>query len=349
MAVRRIPAGGLVVSCGLNIDEVAGIPGYDQEMICAHEGVLAARLRSGLTSVVAASDVVHARDLVSQATQAHRSAVVLTHEGGFDALSDKIGTADLAVAGNVEMVGDTNDISHLTGPKVLVGDVHNSWRTLDRLIDAAVVAHGDDTLIVSVGDLLNKGGRYQGLAALETIERVTQLINSGRMVAIKGNHEYQVGKVLRNGSETKGFSGRTVAAIRSHADADALAASTIALIDAMPSWLRIDENTVATHAGWRPHLLNADSARQRRHFEATCQWGGSGSWVNEYDGDDLVVVGHIPQDAARFDGRILWIDTGTYLGGPLSGYVAGSDPTDGTSFLSVDPHVDDLRSDALAA
>ncbi len=95
--------------------------------------------------------------------------------------------------------------------------------------------------------------------------------------------------------------------------------------------------------------MEESSNNAQRKFAETCLWGGSGKWIEEYDGDDLVVVGHLIQDSPTFSDRVLRIDTGLYKGGTLTGYVVGNDPSDKRSFVSVPLHRKDRREELLAA
>jgi len=350
MAIRRIAAGSLVVSCGVKPEDVARIPGYDTSMLTTHDGVLASRIRSGLTCVIPAASVQHATSVLEKAQTESKPGLVLA--GSVNAakqLEKDFPNSEILVTENhIEFIGDTNDITHLSGVKVLISDVHNSWRTLNEMVTTAVETHGEDVLLISVGDLFNKGGRDVGTAAINMIETVSELVETGRMIAIKGNHEHQICKLLRDGSEAKGVSRRTVDAIRTAENADSLIAKAVSLIDPMPLWLRVDETTIATHAGWRPELQKDQAAGSRRRFQETCLWGGRGSWQDEYQGEDLVVVGHVTKEEPTLEGNILHIDTGLHTGGTLTGYVAGSNPIEKTSYISISLHRKDRKQELLA-
>jgi serine/threonine protein phosphatase 1 len=65
---------------------------------------------------------------------------------------------------------------------ISIGDIHGCSRALDELL-AAVGPRGDDT-IVALGDYIDRGPDSRGV-----LNRLIDLHHTGRLVALRGNHE----------------------------------------------------------------------------------------------------------------------------------------------------------------
>ena len=315
-----------------------------------------AQLKSGKTTVITAPPVP-ARFAVDYASAHGRPVVVLG--AGAAAFSEQLDrpTRILALdAGELDQVvllGD--DLSGLNDPVVVFGDLHQCWRTYLRLRDWARAVHGPRTLLVSVGDLFDKGGSTHA-DVVSTARILREDYANGNLLVVMGNHDLVLSKRL-----TKAIAHGTPAAHR--APRALLAASisdataTMRWIQALPLFVRADPETIVVHAAWSPEL--AATATESRHLTDLCLYGprpdpglprydenGKHVWVDwaqTYTGTDMVIHGHDTRTSVRQVGRVVNVDTGCVDGNQLTGFVVGADPSDPNAFVVVDAHPDDLR------
>ena len=181
----------------------------------------------------------------------------------------------------------------------VIGDVHGCAESLAALV---LKLPPRDRLILC-GDVINRGPRISA-----AMDLAWALVESGRAVWLKGNHEQSLLANLRGDGwlSYRGLAGtdtyRQLGDRRCRAWLERLANLPMAY------W---GDGWVATHAGfdpisWQPHL----SIRL-------------GFW-QAYDGRfGDVVVGHTPGPGVRrigIDRRIVLIDTGACYGGQLTAY-----------------------------
>jgi len=181
----------------------------------------------------------------------------------------------------------------------VIADVHGCADSLDRLL---ATLPASDRLIFC-GDVINRGS-----AILAAMERVWSLVESGRAVWLRGNHEQTLLEDLHGDGW---LSLRRLAGCDTYRQlGDRGCRDWQERLAGLPTayW---GTGWVATHAGfdpisWQPHL----SIRQ--------------AFWQAYDGRfGDVVVGHTPGQTIRrvgFDQRIVLIDTGACYGGRLTAY-----------------------------
>ncbi len=178
----------------------------------------------------------------------------------------------------------------------VIGDVHGCDAALERLLQQLPQADR----LVFCGDVINRG---PGIGAC--MERAWGLVQSGRAVWLKGNHEQELVEALQRGSwrAQRGLAGCDT---YRHLG-DRLCRAWLERLDHLPLayW---GDGWVATHAGfdpitWQPHL----SIRM--------------AFWEHYDGRfGPVVIGHTPGPRVRHLRHIVMVDTGACYGGLLSAY-----------------------------
>ena len=94
------------------------------------------------------------------------------------------------------------DLSEVTGPFDIVGDVHGCYDTLTALLTRLGYdsdgGHPDGRLAVFVGDVVDHGPRSG-----RTLHLVRRLVLAGRALTVRGNHEVGYSRRMRergNGS-----------------------------------------------------------------------------------------------------------------------------------------------------
>jgi len=178
----------------------------------------------------------------------------------------------------------------------VIGDVHGCADALDQLLLQLPPA---DRLIFC-GDAINRG---PGIEA--SMERIWRLVESGRAVWLRGNHEQDLIQGLQG---TNGEAERRLAGCDTYRQlGDTQCRLWLDRLQHLPLayW---GEGWVATHAGFDPSTWQPD-LRVRLDF-----------WQN-YDGRfGDVVIGHTPGPHVRRMRHIVMVDTGACYGGDLSAY-----------------------------
>ena len=178
----------------------------------------------------------------------------------------------------------------------VIGDVHGCAEPLEQLLERLPAADR----LVFCGDVINRG---PGIRA--TMERIWGLVESGRAVWLRGNHEQDLVNALRSGGWE---ADRQLAGCDTFRHlGDSACRLWLSRLEHLPLayW---GDGWVATHAGFDPQTWHPD-LRVRMGF-----------WQH-YDGRfGEVVIGHTPGPHVRRLHRIVMVDTGACYGGDLSAY-----------------------------
>jgi len=178
----------------------------------------------------------------------------------------------------------------------VIGDIHGCAASLEALLDQLPAW---DRLIFC-GDVINRGPQIGA-----TMERVWDLVEQGRAVWLKGNHEQDLVEALRLGSwrSQQGLAGcdtfRHLGERRCR--------TWLERLDSLPLayW---GNGWVATHAGFDPISWRPDLSVRMAFWQA-------------YDGRfGDVVIGHTPGPELRKINGIVMVDTGACYGGDLTAY-----------------------------
>jgi len=178
----------------------------------------------------------------------------------------------------------------------VIGDVHGCACSLEALLQKLPAQNR----LIFCGDAINRG---PGIEA--SMERIWRLVESGRAVWLRGNHEQDLIQGLQgHDSEAE----RRLAGCDTYRQlGDTQCRQWLDRLQHLPLayW---GEGWVATHAGFDPSTWQPD-LRVRLDF-----------WQN-YDGRfGDVVIGHTPGPHVRRMRHIVMVDTGACYGGDLSAY-----------------------------
>jgi len=178
----------------------------------------------------------------------------------------------------------------------VIGDVHGCADSLELLLER--LPSGDR--LIFCGDVINRGP-----AIGATMERIWGLVEQGRAVWLRGNHEQDLITALRSGPWQ---SERQLAGCDTFRHlGDSACRLWLSRLEHLPLayW---GDGWVATHAGFDPETWQPD-LRIRMGF-----------WQH-YDGRfGEVVIGHTPGPHVRHLPHIVMVDTGACYGGDLSAY-----------------------------
>ncbi|MEY7975874.1 polynucleotide kinase-phosphatase [Streptomyces pilosus] len=217
-----------------------------------------------------------------------------------------------------------NDLTHLTGPFDIIGDVHGCSAELEALLGKLGYAdgvHPEGRTAVFVGDLVDRGPDSPAV-----LRRVMTMVKSGNALCVPGNHENKFGRHLkgRNVQHTHGLA-ETVAQM--DAESEEFRAEVRQFIDGLVSHYVLDGGRlVVCHAGLpekyhgrtsgrvRSHALYGDTTGETDEFGLPVRY----PWAEDYRGRAAVVYGHTPVPEATWLNNTICLDTGAVFGGKLT-------------------------------
>ncbi|WP_156725519.1 polynucleotide kinase-phosphatase [Streptomyces apocyni] len=217
-----------------------------------------------------------------------------------------------------------NDLSHLTGPFDIIGDIHGCRSELDTLLGKLGYvdgSHPEGRTAVFVGDLVDRGPDSPGV-----LRRVMAMVASGDALCVPGNHENKLGRYLkgRNVQHTHGLA-ETIAQLEG--ESEEFRTEVREFIDGLVSHYVLDEGKlVVCHAGLpekyhgrtsgrvRSHALYGDTTGETDEFGLPVRY----PWAEEYRGRAAVVYGHTPVPSTSWVNNTICLDTGAVFGGKMT-------------------------------
>ncbi|MER6678470.1 polynucleotide kinase-phosphatase [Streptomyces sp. NPDC000983] len=217
-----------------------------------------------------------------------------------------------------------NDLTHLTGPFDIVGDIHGCSAELESLLSRLGYAdgvHPEGRTAVFVGDLVDRGPDSPGV-----LRRVMSMVRTGNALCVPGNHENKYGRHLkgRNVQHTHGLA-ETIEQM--DGESEEFRAEVRQFIDGLVSHYVLDGGKlVVCHAGLpekyhgrtsgrvRSHALYGDTTGETDEFGLPVRY----PWAEDYRGRAAVVYGHTPVPEATWLNNTICLDTGAVFGGKLT-------------------------------
>ncbi|MPY37864.1 polynucleotide kinase-phosphatase [Streptomyces adustus] len=217
-----------------------------------------------------------------------------------------------------------NDLTHLTGPFDIVGDIHGCSAELESLLTRLGYVdgvHPDGRTAVFVGDLVDRGPDSPGV-----LRRVMSMVGSGNALCVPGNHENKYGRHLkgRNVQHTHGLA-ETIDQMAG--ESEEFKQQVREFIDGLVSHYVLDGGRlVVCHAGLpekyhgrtsgrvRSHALYGDTTGETDEFGLPVRY----PWAEDYRGKAAVVYGHTPVPTATWLNNTICLDTGAVFGGKLT-------------------------------
>ncbi|MFF8957452.1 polynucleotide kinase-phosphatase [Streptomyces sp. NPDC014894] len=232
--------------------------------------------------------------------------------------------AEEAESAEVVLERRYNDLTHLTGPFDIIGDVHGCSSELETLLVKLGYrggVHPEGRTAVFVGDLVDRGPDSPGV-----LRRVMSMVAAGHALCVPGNHENKLGRHLkgRNVRLTHGLA-ETVEQLERE---DAVFRERVAeFIDGLVSHYVLDGGRlVVCHAGLpekyhgrtsgrvRSHALYGDTTGETDEFGLPVRY----PWAEEYRGRAAVVYGHTPVPSTSWINNTICLDTGAVFGGRMT-------------------------------
>ncbi|MFF4833086.1 polynucleotide kinase-phosphatase [Streptomyces sp. NPDC001315] len=217
-----------------------------------------------------------------------------------------------------------NDLTHLTGPFDIIGDIHGCANELESLLDKLGYTdgvHPDGRTAVFVGDLVDRGPDSPGV-----LRRVISMVKSGSALCVPGNHENKYGRHLK-GRKVQHTHGLAETIEQMERETEEFRSEVREFIDGLVSHYVLDGGRlVVCHAGLpekyhgrtsgrvRSHALYGDTTGETDEFGLPVRY----PWAEDYRGRAAVVYGHTPVPQATWLNNTICLDTGAVFGGKLT-------------------------------
>ncbi|MBC2901903.1 polynucleotide kinase-phosphatase [Streptomyces cupreus] len=217
-----------------------------------------------------------------------------------------------------------NDLTHLTGPFDIIGDIHGCSAELESLLGKLGYldgVHPDGRTAVFVGDLVDRGPDSPGV-----LRRVMSMVKSGHALCVPGNHENKYGRHLK-GRKVQHTHGLAETIEQMEHESEEFRAEVREFIDGLVSHYVLDGGRlVVCHAGLpekyhgrtsgrvRSHALYGDTTGETDEFGLPVRY----PWAEDYRGRAAVVYGHTPVPEATWLNNTICLDTGAVFGGKLT-------------------------------
>ncbi|MEU0166104.1 polynucleotide kinase-phosphatase [Streptomyces iakyrus] len=217
-----------------------------------------------------------------------------------------------------------NDLTHLTGPFDIIGDIHGCAAELEALLAKLGYVdgvHPEGRTAVFVGDLVDRGPDSPGV-----LRRVMAMVKSGNALCVPGNHENKYGRHLR-GRKVQHTHGLAETIEQMAGESEEFLAEVREFLDGLVSHYVLDGGRlVVCHAGLpekyhgrtsgrvRSHALYGDTTGETDEFGLPVRY----PWAEDYRGRAAVVYGHTPVPEATWLNNTICLDTGAVFGGKLT-------------------------------
>ncbi|MEU4007972.1 polynucleotide kinase-phosphatase [Streptomyces pseudogriseolus] len=217
-----------------------------------------------------------------------------------------------------------NDLTHLTGPFDIVGDIHGCASELEALLGKLGYVdgvHPEGRTAVFVGDLVDRGPDSPGV-----LRRVMAMVKSGNALCVPGNHENKFGRHLK-GRKVQHTHGLAETIAQMEGESEEFRAEVRRFVEGLVSHYVLDGGRlVVCHAGLpekyhgrtsgrvRSHALYGDTTGETDEFGLPVRY----PWAEDYRGRAAVVYGHTPVPEATWLNNTICLDTGAVFGGKLT-------------------------------
>ncbi|WP_369392508.1 polynucleotide kinase-phosphatase [Streptomyces sp. CG1] len=217
-----------------------------------------------------------------------------------------------------------NDLTHLTGPFDIIGDIHGCAAELESLLAKLGYVdgvHPEGRTAVFVGDLVDRGPDTPGV-----LRRVMAMAETGNALCVPGNHENKYGRYLK-GRKVQHTHGLAETIAQMEGESEEFKDQVRKFLEGLVSHYVLDGGKlVVCHAGLpekyhgrtsgrvRSHALYGDTTGETDEFGLPVRY----PWAEDYRGSAAVVYGHTPVPEATWLNNTICLDTGAVFGGRLT-------------------------------
>lgn len=212
---------------------------------------------------------------------------------------------------------------------VVIGDIHGCYLEFKEMVERIYSRYGENTVIVSVGDTVDRGDFN-----IETVNFCFELRKTGRFFEVQSNHNLKLYRWLK-GKKVKISHGmqKTVQQIEQMPswEKQQWSKKYIEYYESLPLYLIINGSIVITHAGIKDWMIGKAN-RKIKDFviygETTGKFTEEGfpervDWTKNRKikpDSPVIIYGHVVYKEPYVNNRCYGIDTGCVLGNKLTGY-----------------------------
>ena len=218
----------------------------------------------------------------------------------------------------------------MTSKVAVIGDVHGCLPELLALLQKLEAEGYGEHKPVFVGDFADRGPSNAG-----TLEIIADMVEQGRAMAVRGNHDDKLLRYLKGSNVKLGHGLQiTVNQIENRDDKQALKEKLLKFLGGLPLYLTLDDGKlVVTHAGIEDAMIGQPDGGEVRSF---CLYGKT-TGLKDADGfperidwgkqrviteaSPTIVYGHQANPEPYIINKTIDIDTGCCFGGRLSAYI----------------------------
>ncbi len=212
---------------------------------------------------------------------------------------------------------------------VVIGDIHGCYYEFLDMIDQIHTRYGEDTLIVSVGDTVDRGDFN-----IEVVNLCFKLKEKGKFFEVQSNHNLKLYRWLK-GKKVKISYGmqKTVSQILSldEEERESFRRRYISYYESLPLYLIVNDSAVVAHAGVKDEMIGKTGEEVRDfviYGQTTGRFTEKGfpervDWTKYRtvtENSPKIIYGHVVYDEPYINNRCYGIDTGCVLGNRLTGY-----------------------------
>ncbi|SNZ02521.1 Calcineurin-like phosphoesterase [Persephonella hydrogeniphila] len=212
---------------------------------------------------------------------------------------------------------------------VVVGDVHGCYLEFLQMLDEIKKMYGEKTLVVSVGDTVDRGDFN-----VEMLNLCFRLKEEGNFIEVQSNHNLKLYRWFKGKKVNISYGmKKTVDQILSlpEDERNRLKEKYINYYETLPLYLIINSSVVVAHAGIKDDMLGKVNKKIKDfviYGETTGRYTEEGfpervDWTRERvvnENSPKIVYGHVVYKEPYINNLCYGIDTGCVLGNKLTGY-----------------------------
>ncbi len=215
-------------------------------------------------------------------------------------------------------------------PYAIIGDIHGCLIEFKEILNKIWEKYGRDTLIISVGDNVDRGDFN-----IETVKLCMKLFNEGRFIEVQSNHMDKFIRWLkgRNVRVSYGMQ-KTVEEFLTLPEnqREELRREILSYYSKVPLYLIVNDRVVVAHAGIKDEMIGKTGKKVKSfvlYGETTGKYTPEGfperlDWTKDRKvkpDSPKIVYGHVVFQEPYINNRCYGIDTGCVFGNKLTAYI----------------------------
>jgi len=219
---------------------------------------------------------------------------------------------------------------NINGIYAVIGDIHGCYYEFKRLVEKIENRYGKDTIIISVGDTIDRGD-YN----IKTLEFTMDLFEKGKYLEVQSNHNDKFYRWLkgRNVKISYGMQKTVDEFLKLPEEKrEILKNRFLEFYEKLPLYIIINNNVVVAHAGIKDEYIGRTDKKVKSfvlYGETTGKFTPEGfpervDWTKKRKvkpDSPKIVYGHVVFPEPYINNKCYGIDTGCVLGNKLTAYI----------------------------